>query len=262
MKEKLFLIDDDNSDLGWLQAVRLRTEDELRAALASREAARFVAADERVLMEHALSRAVVTLERLTHRLMLLDAKSASAVGVLSGQFREIVVVDPETFLPLEEANAVLTAEHPEDYALGVCVFEKDRSLLLTRGDLSRLAVPFDWFEPSGDKTSPDFRDVEVIDWGQTLRLGKYEAAVDAILYEFDPRARRRMLENQIELDDSLGGSIRRLRLQKRVSRTDFPDLSEKTIARIERNESPKPHQSTLAKIACRLGTSVGELDSF
>ena len=262
MKEKIFLIDDGDSDLGWLQATRLRTESELRAALTSREAARFIASDERLLVGHALTRAVPTQERLNHRLMLLDAKNAPAVGLLSGRFREIVVVDPKTFLTLEEAGAVLTAEHPEDRALGASVFERDRLLVLTRGDLSHVAVPFDWFEPSGDTTRPDFSDAQVIDWGQTLRLGKYEAAMDAILYQFDPRSRRRMLNNQIEFDNTLGGSIRRLRHQKKVSRGDFPGLSAKTLARIERNESPNPHKSTLARIAITLGTRVEELGSF
>jgi integrase len=40
-------------------------------------------------------------------------------------------------------------------------------------------------------------------------------------------------------------SIRRLQLQRGVARSDFPGLSEKQIARIERGETPRPRPATL-----------------
>src|SRR5207249_10575707 len=118
--------------------------------------------------------------------------------------------------------------------------------------LRRLAVPFDWFKrrPGGPK--PDFKNFAITDSGQTVRLGEYEAGADAILYEFDTEARRRMREREIRADQSFGGALRRLRLQKGLSRSDFPRLDAKTIARIERGEVEKPHDDTLAVIAKRL----------
>lgn len=46
-------------------------------------------------------------------------------------------------------------------------------------------IPFDWFE-ANPTAKPDFGDIEVIDEGQTLRLGEYEVAIDTIRKEFGP----------------------------------------------------------------------------
>jgi hypothetical protein len=109
---------------------------------------------------------------------------------------------------------------------------------------------------------PDFDDFQVIDGGQTVRLGKYEAATDAILYEFDPRARARMKDNVAQSDKTFGGALRRLRLQRGVPRNGFRGIAAKTIARIERSEVDKPHARTLAQIAKRLGVAPDEIETF
>jgi hypothetical protein len=74
--------------------------------------------------------------------------------------------------------------------VGGAVVPAAKSLVLIRGDLTSLVVPFSWFvaRPNGPK--PDFTDFEVIDSGQTIKLGSHEAAVDAVLYELDARAFR------------------------------------------------------------------------
>jgi hypothetical protein len=61
----------------------------------------------------------------------------------------------------------------------------------------------------------------VVDGGQTVRLGEFEAAADAILYAFDAEARRRAKQRSIEKDASFGGALRRLRLQRGLRREDF-----------------------------------------
>ncbi len=109
---------------------------------------------------------------------------------------------------------------------------------------------------------PDFTDFEVIDTGQTLRFGEYEAATDAILYEFDRASRQRMKKREIAADQSFGGALRRLRLQRGLTRGDFEPLSDKTIARIERGEVDKPHGDTLAMIAKKLGVEPGDIESY
>lgn len=50
---------------------------------------------------------------------------------------------------------------------------------------SALVVPFSFFPKSGNGLEPDFSRVEVTDYGQTLKLGEYEASIDAIFYEYD-----------------------------------------------------------------------------
>jgi hypothetical protein len=47
-----------------------------------------------------------------------------------------------------------------------------------------------------------------------------------------------------------------------LKRSDFPSLSAKTIARIERNEIDKPHGTTLAAIADRLGVAPDEIGDY
>jgi transcriptional regulator with XRE-family HTH domain len=72
-----------------------------------------------------------------------------------------------------------------------------------------------------------------------------------------------MKEREIEHDSSFGGALRRLRLQKGLTREDFePEISAKTIARIERGEVEEPREDTLKAIAKRLGVAPGEITSF
>lgn len=47
-----------------------------------------------------------------------------------------------------------------------------------------------------------------------------------------------------------------------MKRDAFTPLSEKTIARIERNETPRPHGKTLAVLAKRLGVKPEEITEY
>jgi len=102
----------------------------------------------------------------------------------------------------------------------------------------------------------------VIDHGQTVCLGAFEASADAILYEFDDEYRRRVKRRALAQDTTLGGSLRRLRLKRGLTQDAFPGVPAKTIARIERSEVTKPHHATLAAVAKRLGVSVADLASY
>ena len=70
------------------------------------------------------------------------------------------------------------------------------------------------------------------------------------------------LRRQLETDRSLGGALRRLRLQKGLRQSDFPGLTAKEIARIERGEVKKPQQRTLAAIAKRIGVAAKEISTY
>ncbi|HZU83487.1 MAG TPA: helix-turn-helix transcriptional regulator, partial [Polyangiaceae bacterium] len=109
---------------------------------------------------------------------------------------------------------------------------------------------------------PDADDFEITDFGHTIRLGKFEAAADAILYEFDAEARRRLKQRSLASDATFGGALRRLRLQRGLRREDFEGVSAKEIARIERGEITKPHADTLARLADRLGVRPDEIETF
>jgi hypothetical protein len=73
-----------------------------------------------------------------------------------------------------------------------------------------------------------------VDCGQTVKLGDYEAAVDALLYDYDPEFRRTISKRRLQEDRSFGAALRRLRKQRGLRRVDFePVVSAKPIARIE-----------------------------
>lgn len=77
-----------------------------------------------------------------------------------------------------------------DYILEVTVDLNSSTVTLFRDNATQLTVPFTAFPTCGDGTAPDFKDFSIVDDGQTLRFGDYEASVDAVLYEFDEDYRK------------------------------------------------------------------------
>lgn len=198
-----------------------------------------------------------------HSIVVLEAVNAGRQAVLDAVFRRVLVLDKNTqVLPLEELAEVFVAPNRDELFIGGIVDRQDRVVVLYRGDMEPLLVPTTWFEPSGNGVEPDFASFEVTDFGQTIRLGRYEAAGDAILYEFDPEYRRRARKRLRATDNSFGACLRRLRLQKGVRRDEFPGVSEKQIARIERGETGRPRAATLARIAERLGVRAEEIEEY
>jgi hypothetical protein len=165
-------------------------------------------------------------------------------------------------LPIDELADVLGSSHRADLFVGGAGALGDAVVILYRGNLEPVIVPLAWFRTRPGGPKPDLNRLAVTDSGQTVRLGEYEAATDAILYEFDGAYRRRAKRREIERDSSLGGALRRLRLQKGLQRTDFPGLTAKEIGRIERGEVRKPHASTLTTLAKRLGIPAKQLSTY
>ncbi len=170
--------------------------------------------------------------------------------------------DGTRLLALDELAEVLASPERAELFIGGVVDEADEVAVLYRGSLDPLLVPLAWFAPPGDGTAPDFGDLAVNDFGQTVRFGAYEAAADAILYEHDANFRRRARRRLRETERGFGPSLRRLRLQKGVARDDFPGISAKQVARLERGESGKPRPATLAALAARLGVRPEEIEEY
>ncbi|HEX8692176.1 MAG TPA: helix-turn-helix domain-containing protein [Longimicrobium sp.] len=201
--------------------------------------------------------------RPNHRLLLLSEVEGPARDLLHLLFRVVVAPgDGVRLLPPDELQEVLAAPNRGDYFIGGQVEPCTETVILYRGNLEPVVVPFSWFDRRAPVPPPDFHDFEVTDYGLTVRLGTYEAATDAVLYMFDADYRRRAKERQLEQDDSFGACLRRLRLMKEVSRDDFPGVSEKQIARIERGEIERPHRKTLRLIAERLGVEPGDISTY
>jgi len=198
-------------------------------------------------------------------LVTLEPPRPNSIPGLQGCFRRVAGVAPDSKpLPLEELLDALSA--PQSDAAGLFTAAvadpQSQTLALTRGNMRTITVPFSMFPPSGTGVQPDFSRLSLADYGHTVRLGGYEAASDAILYEADPEYRRKARKKLLGDEKTFGASLRRLRIQKGLTRNDFAPLSSKTIARIERNEVGKPHGETLRTIADRAGVEPDEIESY
>jgi DNA-binding Xre family transcriptional regulator len=190
----------------------------------------------------------------------VDLKTLPA---LASRFRRIAFTADGGFIPADELAEVLEAKNRSDLFIGGSVDQATATITFWRGDLMPLMVSFSAFETSGDGTRPDFHKFSVIDCGQTVRLGHYEAAVDALLYENDPEFRRRVSKKRLQEEQSFGASLRRLRKQRGLRREDFePELSAKTIARIEQGKVKRIHPKTLRVLAKRLFVTPEDLTTY
>jgi hypothetical protein len=238
----------------------LETPDDVLSAYASHRRGVWVLLDSSVL---AAWMTTIKSHDTWHRLLVPHRTTAARRELLQTLFRTVVAPDDQVkLLPVEELVEVLASGNARDLFVGGVVDREDNALVLYRGDLDPLVVPLSWFKANRGAPRPDPARFEVTDYGPTVRLGESEAAADAILYEFDPEARRRMRERERESDRSFGGALRRLRLARGLSRSDFPGLSDKTIGRLERGEVEKPHGETLEIIAKRLGVAPAEIESY
>ena len=198
-----------------------------------------------------------------HRLLLLDEAPDVRKDLLHLLFRVVVTRGKGvSLLPIEELREVLASGERADLFVAGVVDPAAEVVVLYRGDLAPVVVPFAWFLRRGPAPRPNFRDFQVTDYGQTVRFGKYEASTDAILYAHDADYRRRAKQRRLQQDDSLGACIRRLRLARGLSRADFPGVSDKQIARIERGEIVTVRARTLAAIASALQVEPSEITSY
>ena len=161
-----------------------------------------------------------------------------------------------------ELAETLSADNRGELAIAGYVISDSRIVVIWRGDFTSLVVPFDAFKGSNSQVEPDFSRFAIIDYGQTLQFGDYQAAMDALLYEYDPAYRKRLLARRRAEEKGLGPSIRRLRKQRRLKQHDFSPISPKTIARIEKGEVADPRADTLNRIARRLDVTAEELTQY
>lgn len=212
------------------------------------------------LSEHILAFSTPAAAR-SGRLIVLDRPEPRLHAVLLATFHT-VVAPPVRFLPEGELLVALAAPHRTDLCIGGLVEPLSGVVVLYRGDLSHFTVPLASFRPTADGVVPEFAEFAVIDFGQTLQFGAYEASFDAVLYENDPDYRRRLKSQRLASDESFGASLRRLRNQRGLTRKDFPGVDARTIARIETGVVVRPHRDTLAVLAHTLGVSPDEIEQF
>jgi DNA-binding XRE family transcriptional regulator len=199
--------------------------------------------------------------RLGHA-VLLHKPNIETLPALRQCFDRVAFAANGGFLPNDELAEALAAENRKDLFIGGTIDQASETLTLWRGNLDSLVVPFSAFSVSGDGVTPNFEQFSVRDYGHTVRLGEYEAATDAVLYEYDRDYRRRRAKQRLKTDQGLGPSIRRLRKQRALHREDFAPLSPKTIARIEQGRVKSLHRKTRATIARILGVDPAEIETY
>jgi hypothetical protein len=248
--------------LGRLAGARLRSESEIRGALERhRRRALWITPNARAV--RLLVAALAGQAKGDQRLLSLGPANGARCTLLHAIFRFVVSAgDGVRLLPTDDLTDVLASPNREDLFVGAAFALGDAAVVLHRGNLEPLVVPLAWFRARPGGPRPDPSRLAIADSGQTVRLGDYEAAADAILYEHDVAYRRRAKKRSIEQDHSFGGALRRLRLQKGLGRKDFPGVNAKEIARLERGEVKKPHAETLAIIAKRTGVPANRIGSY
>ena len=164
-------------------------------------------------------------------------------------------------LPSDQLAEVLSSKNKADLFVDGLVDQGTETITLTRGDLTTVTVPFSIFNTDGP-CKPDFSHFEIDDYGYTLRFGEYEASAHAVLYRLDPAYRERFNQQRIPEEQGFGPSLRRLRILRRLSRTDFPGIASKTIARIERGETERLQGKTLDTLAKVLGVAPSEIETY
>lgn len=195
--------------------------------------------------------------------LFLHRIDINSIAALFSVFRRFAFKADDVFLSSSELALALQAKHRENLFIGGVVSLNNETITFWRGDLRPLTVPFSAFKPSGLEIKPNFFDLDIIDCGQTVRLGQYEAATEAILYEYDPEFRRSLNKQRAMEDRSLGASLRRLRKQRGLRQEDFePALSAKTIARIELGKVKRIQPKTLRCIAKRLSIKPEEIGTY
>lgn len=132
-----------------------------------------------------------------------------------------------------------------------------------------------WVSYDYDLTQELVRSVSAASTSLGLGRGLFIHALDAraipalstvfrrIAFTADGEYRRVISKKRLQEERSFGASLRRLRKQRGLRRGDFePDISEKTIARIEQGKVQRVRQKMLAALAKRLKVEPQEISSF
>ena len=198
------------------------------------------------------------------RLLTLEDARADVRPTLEGFFSQVIGLPRNSKKLHEEELATVLRASPSErsnvFISGLVNLDLG-TLALLRGDLSHVTVPLKMFRPSG-RAIPDFKRFELTDYGHTLKFGDYEATADIVLWEADSEYRKKVKVNEREQAKGFGPSLRRLRKQQGLTQADFPNVSRKSIIRIENGDIDKPHGITLNRIAKALGVEPNEIESY
>ncbi len=197
-----------------------------------------------------------------HSMLALEVFSPKSLVVLPALFHRVVCCPPVRLLPRKELAEVMAWEGRADMCIGGVVESRSGVVTLYRGNLQPVSMPLSFFKSPFPGLVADASRFEVTHYGQVLRFGNYGVNFEDVLYAYDTDFRRAKKAQRIVEDSTFGGALRRLRKQAGLRRGDFPGVSERTVARIERGEVRRPHGRTLHILAKKLGMTVEALERY
>jgi len=201
-------------------------------------------------------------KRFGDLLLLKPPPQWEVLPPLHSVFDQVIGDAPSfTMLPPDQLADVLSDDERGNLFIGGIIHGGTKTLTLVRGDRRTLTVPLSFFR-SASPPQPDFQRFRLDDHGYSVGFGDYEASAHSILYGFDPEYRRSFNAKRRAEEQGFGPSLRRLRMLRQKSRSDFPGIAAKTIARIERGETNKPHGDTLSAIAKVLNVTPDEIENY
>lgn len=116
-----------------------------------------------------------------HRYLLDDTESDSVI------YKSIEMSSDRPCLTLEELMDVLSDVNRSKFAIYASSDLLSQVLTIWRGDATILSIPFSDFQSIPENSHPNFNKVSIIDHGQTIKLGDYEASMEAIIREYNLR---------------------------------------------------------------------------
>jgi hypothetical protein len=170
MNEPIFLLGTRCTAFEHLSRDVLRSATDVRSAFAEHRRALWIVADADAL---ALLVSALVPSDTFHRVLLLERATTARRELLHAHFRVVVAPDDGVrLLGPRDLAGVIHDEHREDLFIGGVVDREDAAVVLYRGNLDRLVVPMEWFV-ARPKARPNFAAFDIIDDGQTVRLGSY-----------------------------------------------------------------------------------------
>lgn len=202
-------------------------------------------------------------EELSHRKkkasLITNIELSKAIEDLFHEiFRKVADIQ-DRYLHNEELVDVLRSENKEELAIGAAFDKTLQIVTLTKGDLTKIAVPYSFFYNVSEKLKID--SLELSDFGQTIKFGKIEISFDSVLYEYSEEYRKKLIKKRRTENRSFGACLRRYRQLKEIKQSDFKAITEKEIGRIE-NEKVMPHKSTIKSIIEELGITEEDLLTY
>ena len=102
---------------------------------------------------------------------------------IANSIDEIITINGLYLVTDEVLTEISKAENKEILASACLVNSEANTIGILTGNNIPINVPFSFFTPTN--VEPDFTNVSIIDCGQTLKLGDYEASVEAMIKEHE-----------------------------------------------------------------------------